>query len=148
MGCVVSITPRPLLLPGKEPVPTVQEAGWAPGPVWTGEGNLAPSGFDARTFQPVASRYTDWATPDHHEIWNVTIFRKPAEKIQNSLIIISSYWPSDTPIFIVLTYYMGNMFRLIIKSSSGRYIQIQILGYCVMGSHILTYCVWSYIMIN
>jgi len=23
--------------PGKDPVPTVQEAGWAPGPVWTGE---------------------------------------------------------------------------------------------------------------
>jgi hypothetical protein len=43
-------------------------------------------------------------------------------------IIISSYWPSNTPIFIVLTYYMSNMFRLI-KSSSGPYIQIQILGY-------------------
>ena len=23
-------------LPGKDPVPIVQEAGWAPGPVWTG----------------------------------------------------------------------------------------------------------------
>jgi hypothetical protein len=23
--------------PGKDPVPIVQEAGWAPGPVWTGE---------------------------------------------------------------------------------------------------------------
>jgi hypothetical protein len=33
---VVSITPRPPLPPGKEPpVPTVQEAGWAPEPVWT-----------------------------------------------------------------------------------------------------------------
>jgi hypothetical protein len=28
------------------------------------------------------------------------------------------------------------------------YIQIQILGYCVMGSHTLTYCGWVYIMIN
>ena len=25
--------------------------------------NLAPSGIDPRTVQPVASRYTDWATP-------------------------------------------------------------------------------------
>ena len=34
------------------------EAGWAPGPVWTGVENLAsPSGFDLRTVQPVASRY-------------------------------------------------------------------------------------------
>jgi hypothetical protein len=33
---VVSITPRPPLPPGKQPpVPTVQEAGWAPEPVWT-----------------------------------------------------------------------------------------------------------------
>ena len=23
--------------PGKDPVPILQEAGWAPGPVWTGE---------------------------------------------------------------------------------------------------------------
>jgi len=29
------------LPPGKDPVPIVQEAGWAPGPVWTGAENLA-----------------------------------------------------------------------------------------------------------
>jgi hypothetical protein len=28
---------------GKDPVPIVQEAGWAPGPVWTGAENLAAS---------------------------------------------------------------------------------------------------------
>ena len=33
------------LYPGKDPVPTVQEAGWAPGPVWTGAENLAPTGI-------------------------------------------------------------------------------------------------------
>jgi hypothetical protein len=37
--------PRPLTTPGKDPVPIVQEAGWAPGPVWTGAGNLAPTGI-------------------------------------------------------------------------------------------------------
>ena len=41
------------------PVPIVQEAGWAPGPVWTGAENLDPRGFDPRTVQPVAGRYTD-----------------------------------------------------------------------------------------
>ena len=36
---------RPIALyPGKYPVPIVQEAGWAPGPVWTGAENLAPTG--------------------------------------------------------------------------------------------------------
>ena len=38
---VVSVTPRPLFTPGKDPVPIVQEAGWSPGPVWTGAENLA-----------------------------------------------------------------------------------------------------------
>jgi hypothetical protein len=60
-GRVVNSTPQPLFTPGKDPVPIVQEAGWAPGPVWTAE-NLAPPGFDPRTVQPVVSRYTDWAT--------------------------------------------------------------------------------------
>ena len=31
------------LPPGKDPIPIVQEAGWAPGPVWTGAENLAPN---------------------------------------------------------------------------------------------------------
>ena len=47
------------LAPGKEPAPIVQEAGWAPGSVWTGAVNLAPPGFDPWTVQNVASRYTD-----------------------------------------------------------------------------------------
>ena len=33
---MVSSTPRPHFTPGKDTVPIVQEAGWAPGPVWTG----------------------------------------------------------------------------------------------------------------
>jgi len=35
-GWVVSSTPRPHFTPGKEQVPILQEAGWAPGPVWKG----------------------------------------------------------------------------------------------------------------
>jgi hypothetical protein len=31
--------------PGKDPVPVVQEAGWAPGPVWTGVEILALTGI-------------------------------------------------------------------------------------------------------
>ena len=53
-------TPRPgRFTPGKDPVPIVQEVGWAPGPVWTDAENLDhPPGFDPRTVQPVASRHT------------------------------------------------------------------------------------------
>jgi len=60
-GCGVSVTPRPLFTSGKDPVPIVQETGWALGPVWTGAENLAPTGIRS-PIQPVASRYTDWAT--------------------------------------------------------------------------------------
>ena len=38
---MVSVTPRPLFTPGKDPVPIVQ--GLAPGPVWTGAENLSPT---------------------------------------------------------------------------------------------------------
>jgi len=34
-GWVVSSTPRPHFTTGKEPVPILQETGWAPGQVWT-----------------------------------------------------------------------------------------------------------------
>jgi hypothetical protein len=43
MRWVVSVTPRPLSTPRKDPVPIVQEAGWAPRPVWTGAENLTPT---------------------------------------------------------------------------------------------------------
>jgi len=35
-GRMVSSTPRQHFTPGKDPVPILQVAGWAPGPVWTG----------------------------------------------------------------------------------------------------------------
>jgi hypothetical protein len=52
-------TPRPDGFTPRNPVPVLQEAGWASGPVWTGAENLfPPPGFDPRIPQPVASRYT------------------------------------------------------------------------------------------
>jgi hypothetical protein len=34
-----------VLTPGKDPVPMLQEAGWAPEPVWIGAENLALTGI-------------------------------------------------------------------------------------------------------
>ena len=42
---MVSVTPQSHLTPGKDPVPIVQEAGWAPGLFWTGAESLAPIGI-------------------------------------------------------------------------------------------------------
>jgi len=44
--------------PGKDPVPIVQEAG-GPRAGLDGQKISPPPGFDPRTVQPVASRYTD-----------------------------------------------------------------------------------------
>jgi hypothetical protein len=42
-GVEGSVTPRPHSTPEKDPVPIVQEAGWATEPVWNGAENLAPN---------------------------------------------------------------------------------------------------------
>jgi len=44
-GRGVSVTSEPHFTPEKDPVPIVQETGWAPGPVWTGAENLTPTGI-------------------------------------------------------------------------------------------------------
>ena len=54
-GRGVSVTPWPLFTPGKDPVPIVQEAGWDPGPVWTGAENLAPPHRDSIPDRPARS---------------------------------------------------------------------------------------------
>jgi len=44
---MVNATTQPLYSPPtrKDPVPILQEAGWAPGPVWTGAENLVHTGI-------------------------------------------------------------------------------------------------------
>jgi hypothetical protein len=48
---------------GKDPVPIVQEAGWAPGRSGCVRKISPPPGFDPQAVQPVASRYNDRAIP-------------------------------------------------------------------------------------
>ena len=43
-GWVINAMPRQVY-PGKDPVPVLQEAGWAPDPVWKGAKYLAPTGI-------------------------------------------------------------------------------------------------------
>jgi hypothetical protein len=60
---VVSLTPRPRITPGKgPPVPIVQEAGWAPEPVWTQRIEEKYVCLCRGSNQSV-THYTDWATP-------------------------------------------------------------------------------------
>ena len=53
---MVSSTPRPHFSPGKDPIPIVQETGWAPGSVWT-DGKSRPH-RDSITDRPTRSSVT------------------------------------------------------------------------------------------
>ena len=57
-GWVANATSRRLYPRERDPVPIVREAGWAPGPAWTGGENITPPGFDPGIVQPVARRCT------------------------------------------------------------------------------------------
>jgi hypothetical protein len=74
-GWVVSTTPRPLY-PEKDPVPIVQEAGWAPGPVWTCEKNLAPTRIRSPD-RPARSQ----------SLYRIMIYRDEKNKNSNKLFI-------------------------------------------------------------
>jgi len=70
---LVNATSRPLYPQGRDTVPTVQKAGWASGPVWTGAKNLALTGVrsldrQARMESLYRPRYLDpplTLTPSH-----------------------------------------------------------------------------------
>jgi hypothetical protein len=102
MGWGVSVTPRPLSTPGKHPVPIVQEAGWAPGPVWTCVENLAL--HRDSILHPVASRYTDWATGHTLDISTTSNMHGT----NNFLFCVRVKWPlppGDNPIAVNKYYY-------------------------------------------
>jgi hypothetical protein len=55
--------------PGEDPVPLVQEAGWAPGPVWTCAKNLAPTGIRSPD-RPARSRTLSLTQENHQFNYN------------------------------------------------------------------------------
>ena len=68
-GWVVSSTPRPHFTPGKDPVPILQEVGWAPGLVWTG--GKSPPHRDPIPDRPARSQSLYWLSyPAHIYISN------------------------------------------------------------------------------
>jgi hypothetical protein len=65
MGWMVNTTPQPLYLQKSDPVPIMQETGWAPGQSGWVQKISPPLGFDPRTVQSVANHYTDYDMPAH-----------------------------------------------------------------------------------
>jgi len=84
---VVSSTPRPQFTPEKEPVPILQEAGWAPGPVWTGpRASLdGPQGQSGRSPGPV---WTGGKSRSHRE----SIPERPARSQSLYRLSYRAHW--------------------------------------------------------
>ena len=78
MEWLVNVTPRPLYPWEWDPLPIVEEAGWAPGPVWTGVGNLVSTGIRSPD-RPAHSRYTDWAIASDIKAGRSFIFGRKIE---------------------------------------------------------------------
>jgi len=70
---VVSSTPRPHFTPGKDPVPILQEAGLAPGPVWTGEKISCPH-RDSIPDRPAHSQWLHRLSYPAHEYIYIYIY--------------------------------------------------------------------------
>ena len=116
-GWVVSSTPRPRFTPGKDPVPILQEAGWAPGPVWTGGKSLSP-GIRFRTFQPIDSRYTDWATQptinictDVRPLKETDAFLRTKSKPQGVCLTRGMVTQTSRPIILHVVYARSQLIR-------------------------------------
>ena len=87
MGVGVSTTPG-RFTPEKDPVPIVQAARWAHRAGLGGWGkSRPPPGFDPRTVQPVASRYTDWAIAAR--IFNYTDQKPTKDTVHRQIPIIA-----------------------------------------------------------
>jgi len=85
-GWVVCSTPRPHFTPGKDPVPILQEVGWAPGPVWT-DGKSLPHRDSIP--DPPARRKSlhrlSYLAHSHPQVWSLMCIPKKTAQHRDSL---------------------------------------------------------------
>ena len=90
-GWVVSM-PWPHFTPGEDPVPIAQEAGWAPGPVWTGRKSCPH--WDSILDRPARSQSLYWLSYPAHTAFERLSFMQNLHMIlitSNMLLYIYIY---------------------------------------------------------
>ena len=104
---MVSSTPRPHFTPGKDPVPILQEAGWAPGPVWTG-GKSRPY-RDSIPDRPASSQSLyRLSYPAHNFLMILRKIIKKKPDLANSLVAAVS----EPALYRLLTFQVPNLMSL------------------------------------
>ena len=89
-GWVVSSTSRPHFTPEKDSVPILQEAGWAPGPVWTGEKSHPYR--DSIPDRPARSSVTILTELHGPQLWNYSLLKYRVFILCNYLAVCVSSW--------------------------------------------------------
>jgi len=79
------------LPPGKDLIPIVQEAGWAPGQVWTGAENLAPTGIRSPD-RPARSQSLYWLSYPAHIIWIYVHINIETDTLHNCWMLLLQLW--------------------------------------------------------
>ena len=106
----VSVTPRPLFTPGEDPVPIVQEAGWAPGSVWTREENIASTGIRSPDRPARSQSLYRLGYPGPHAWEGLPLHGLPWNFVLETLMKIRRYK------FIVCLKSGENIFRITINA--------------------------------
>jgi hypothetical protein len=127
--------PGRALPPGKEPpVPIVQEAVWAPEPVWTQrleKKSSASVGDRTPAVQSIVRHYTDWATPDHcsnRPKWKVQLTHFWKHKVKSG-----SQWVSQTYKHPEINLGIKNL----VLARSFQFTQMQLNLACVSGPNFI-----------
>ena len=94
--------PQPLLTPGNDLVPIVQEAGWAPGLVWTGAENLAPTRI--RFPDCPARSQSLYRLPYPAHIQFMLLIQIKRERLKSIQVFYKTQYNNQKVIYIVVSY--------------------------------------------
>jgi len=126
-GWVVSSTSRPHFTPEKDPVPILQEAGWAPGPVWMG-GKSCPH-QDLIPDRPARSQSLYWLSHLAHTHKYYT-----KAKLQYNTPILIWHNVVSTACSLAQLFVDIYTFNIQEQNKDNRSIKVMKTGFCILNS--------------
>ena len=137
----------------KDPVPIVQEDGWAPGPVWTGAENLGSSGFRSPD-RPARSQSLYRLRYPAHSLYRVS--HEECARLRESLPYVKVYRYNPKHLYPKLNGYGDNGQRKVGASCGSKYCNLRQLirhvtllatlrGECSVHCACVTLCAVSHV---